>query len=227
LFFGASSHSHGKESVRAAPLPAPAQQIIQTMKQTFSLLLAFLYHAAAAFGHLGGSVDDCKKAYGEQKFEKVEIGQTVRGYQPSFPDFGSAVVMASFNNDKVVRIRYKIPSRSTFTPEQLSFITSLNGLGVGKKFIEVGPTPDGTKRLWATEDNSAYMVLQTGQAILDFMTQGEAIDVIRPLSSPELKPTESDQRTAPKSALPSLGPSDQAPFATVKLAWPDSRKVDM
>lgn len=192
--------------------------MIQTMKPTLSLLFAFLFYEAVALAHLGGSVDDCKKAYGEPKFEKVEAGQTVRGYQPSFPDFGSAIVMASFRDDKVSSIRYKIATQSKFTPEQLSFITSLNGLGVGKKFIEVGPTPDGTKQLWATEDYSAYMVVQTGQAFVDFMTQAEAIDMIKQLPSAKLTPPESDNRNATKSTLPSLGPTDQAPFAAVKLA---------
>ena len=168
--------------------------------------------------HLGGSAEDCKKAYGDPKFEKIEDGQTLRGYQPPFPDFGTAIVMASFKDNKVTSVRYKIATQSKFTAEQLAFITSLNGLGLGKKFIEVGPTPDGTKRLWTTEDYSAYMVVQTGQAIVDFMTQAEAIDVIKQLPPAMLKSRQAAKPTENQVTLPSLGVSDHSPFAKVKLA---------
>lgn len=185
---------------------------------TFFLHLQLLALIAPAilYAHLGASPEECKRIYGEPKFTEERDGHIGKGYQPAFADFGGAIVIASFKSEKVVSIRYKIAGKTEFTVSQLALITSLNGLMVGKKFVEIGLSPDRTKRLWATEDNAAYMVVTVGSAIVDLMTQAEAIDTIRQLPTPT-------KNGLPVSKLPTvdlssatIGSSPQ--FIPVKLA---------
>jgi len=156
------------------------------------------------WANLGASPDECVLVYGAAKSTKEESDGISRGYQPSFSGFGGAIVLAAFKNDKVVSLRYTISNQSDFTPDQFAFLATLNELGLKKKFVKVGFSPDRTKFIWATEDNTAYMIVHQKQAVMDLMTQAEAISLIKQLPN---KPTES-----PKSSE-----AEPSHFKVVKL----------
>jgi hypothetical protein len=133
--------------------------------------------------------EKCSSLYGDPKFtHKEDNGGVTHGYGPTFEGFGKAIVMVLFRNGKAASVRYRIPGKNAFTPDQFALIATLNELSLGKKFMKVGPSPDKTKEIWSAEDNSAYIIVYNDQAMVDVMTQGEAVSLIKqlPSKSPEI-----------------------------------------
>ncbi|MGV3661798.1 MAG: hypothetical protein ACO1TE_16550 [Prosthecobacter sp.] len=155
------------------------------------------------------SPEKCVSIYGEPKFtRKEDDGGVIHGYEPAFEGFGKCIVMALFREDKAVSLRYKNPARAAFTPDEFALIATLNELSLGKKLVKVGPSPDKTKEIWSAADNSAYMIVHTGQAIVEVMTQEEAVSIIKQM-------TPDSNRKRPVQAAEA---DDGSKFKTMKLA---------
>jgi hypothetical protein len=159
------------------------------LRKTAVIVAVCLACTTVGLAGITESPEKCSSLYGEPKFQhKEDDGGVTNGYEPSFEGFGKAMVMVLFRNGKAASLRYKISGKDAFTPDQFALIATLNELSLGKKFVRVGPSPDKTKEIWSAEDNSAYMVVYADQAMVDVMTQGEAVRLIKqlPNKSPEV-----------------------------------------
>lgn len=138
-----------------------------------SLLVFFLqlfFFPINAHAFVGGTKDQCEKAYGTQKAQKQIDGEEVFVYLPEVKDLGGATVMVSFRDNIATRALYTIKEAKEFPSEVFSYIQKLNSKP-NLHFNRAGYSPNHTDEIWSLEDTTIMLAKRTSSARIDVFSR--------------------------------------------------------
>jgi|GEM_PF-3756059 len=140
----------------------------------------FLLTTVSSSAFLGATLEQCEEVYGKVKHTDSTRGQTVRGFVITTGVLKNVIIFATFNKEGVVEQMYfKERTQEKFTSLQLREIFKFNTPDITKPFVEVGISPDKSKRLWQRVDYSAMAASEEKSPVITLVTQEGAISFIK------------------------------------------------
>lgn len=140
----------------------------------------FLITTVTSSAFLGATLEQCVEVYGKVKHTDSNKGQIVRGFL--IPDGGlkNVIVFAIFNKEgEVQEIYFKGRTKEKFTSHQISVIFGYNTPDTTNPFVEVGVSPDKSKRMWERADYSAYVVSEENSPAVTLMTREGVVNFFK------------------------------------------------